>query len=424
MLQDLQPYVCTYPECQIPEQLFRSRRDWIEHEGSHRKAWRCPEHPDAVYKSNSGLENHFRIHHGESIHENQIASLVKVGETNTIDQRQKCPLCLVSADTEGIGTLQDHIANHLERIAAFSLPIEVDGESDGSRSSRASRGETEGSAIHFASESSNSDHSSDYDEMTRFDDNDIPTASITNDITSPSTDPQEVQIADGPHETLTQALVQTLPDDSGNRTNFLLAVSTEGEHRSDEHPEAEVSRKADNKVEEDLAGVEDLRMYLRSHPGAQDVKLHARGDQLYGTIYFKDGEFAAMALRSFDMAKFPRVQIHKKHATKDALEFIVPRDAEKTSVSSRPQVAAVNSNPLESLLPEPYPTSIQGDAMATSPVLTAADIPNLSSLYRSEEILPQDVKVCTPNDAYNEIVSFCYYDITRLKVDAIRMYGR
>lgn len=43
LLQDLQPYICTYPDCESSEQLFRSRREWAEHEASHRKAWRCPE---------------------------------------------------------------------------------------------------------------------------------------------------------------------------------------------------------------------------------------------------------------------------------------------------------------------------------------------------------------------------------------------
>jgi hypothetical protein len=144
LLQDLQPYVCTYSECESSEQLFRSRREWAEHEASHRKAWRCPEHPAAVYKTSSGLEEHFRREHAESFPESQLASIVKVGETTTIDDRHKCPICNAVADTEGLGDFHNHIANHLERIATFALPTSTEDESDGA-SGVASRGRSESS---------------------------------------------------------------------------------------------------------------------------------------------------------------------------------------------------------------------------------------------------------------------------------------
>jgi hypothetical protein len=144
LLQDLQPYVCTYSECESSEQLFRSRREWAEHEASHRKAWRCPEHPAAVYKTSSGLEEHFRREHAESFPETQLASIVKVGETTTIDVRHKCPICNAVADTEGLGDFHNHIANHLERIATFALPTSNEDESDGP-SGVASRGRSQSS---------------------------------------------------------------------------------------------------------------------------------------------------------------------------------------------------------------------------------------------------------------------------------------
>ena len=66
LLQDLQPYICTYPDCEASGQLFRSRREWNEHEAGHRKAWRCPEHPLAVYSSPAGLRDHLRQQHLDS----------------------------------------------------------------------------------------------------------------------------------------------------------------------------------------------------------------------------------------------------------------------------------------------------------------------------------------------------------------------
>ena len=139
LLQDLQPYICTYPDCDGAEQLFRSRREWVDHEANHRKVWRCPEHPTAVYNYESGLEKHLREKHSDSFPESQLATIVKVGEASTVDLRQKCPICFVSADAEDLGDFQSHIANHLERIATFALPNGMDGDSDGA-SSAASRG--------------------------------------------------------------------------------------------------------------------------------------------------------------------------------------------------------------------------------------------------------------------------------------------
>jgi hypothetical protein len=144
LLQDLQPYICTYPECDSSEQLFRSRREWAEHEASHRKAWRCPEHPAAVYKTSTGLGEHFRREHADSFPESQLSAIVKVGETTTVDVRLKCPICSALAETEGLGDFHNHIANHLERIATFALPISTEDESDGV-SGVASRGRSESS---------------------------------------------------------------------------------------------------------------------------------------------------------------------------------------------------------------------------------------------------------------------------------------
>lgn len=139
LLQDLQPYICTYPDCDGSEQLFRSRREWAEHEANHRKAWRCPEHPAAVYRTPAGLETHLRQEHNDSFPENQLTTIVKIGETTTVDERPECPICHASADADGLGDFHNHIANHLERIATFALPNFTDNDSDGA-SSAASRG--------------------------------------------------------------------------------------------------------------------------------------------------------------------------------------------------------------------------------------------------------------------------------------------
>jgi hypothetical protein len=170
LLQDLQPYSCTYPVCDSSQQLFRSRREWAEHEASHRKVWRCAEHPEAVYTSPTGLENHLRQKHLDSFPESQVGRMVELGETSTVDARLKCPICYASADTEGLGDFQSHIANHLERIATFALPHGIEDDSE-SASSAANRGRSTSSGSQHMSEMSLPSDST--DEQFQHDDIDI-----------------------------------------------------------------------------------------------------------------------------------------------------------------------------------------------------------------------------------------------------------
>lgn len=324
VLQDLQPYVCTYSECQAPDQIFRSRRDWAEHESSHRKAWRCPEHPEAVFNSNSGLEAHVRKHHGDSVPEGQIPSIVKVGETSTVDLRQKCPICCASVHTEGMGTLQNHIANHLERIAAFSLPIDADDDSDGD-SSRASRGGTDSSAMPTASRSSEESDYSGYSSEQELGLYTQPDADVT--LGHDGTDEQSQGLVASPG-LLSESFIQALPDDSGQRLDLLFSdpkydiddPEEEDEQEEDSYDDTDLA------VEEHMAEREKFRMYLLSLEGAQSVRFYRRYGSWIGNINFRDGHFAAMALRTFDKERYPGVRLRQKDAKKETVKFSVPND--------------------------------------------------------------------------------------------------
>jgi len=146
LLQDLQPYICTHRDCESSELLFRSRREWAEHEATHRKLWRCPEHVNALYNTQAGLENHLRQEHIGSFPDDQIAIMAKIGETIAVESRDKCPICFVPTATEGLGDLQSHIANHLERLATFALPHGREDDEDGA-SSVASRGSSNSQSL-------------------------------------------------------------------------------------------------------------------------------------------------------------------------------------------------------------------------------------------------------------------------------------
>jgi O-acetyl-ADP-ribose deacetylase (regulator of RNase III) len=150
LLQDLSPYVCTYEKCHEPNQLYRSRREWEAHEATHRRAWKCPQHPDVIFRSPSGLTRHLtEVHTTEHLTEQQLQSIVAISATSTEDVRS-CPVCLV--DRSLVPNLQSHIANHLERLATFALPRDVESDGDKEESAKgasndASRGESGDSVI-------------------------------------------------------------------------------------------------------------------------------------------------------------------------------------------------------------------------------------------------------------------------------------
>jgi O-acetyl-ADP-ribose deacetylase (regulator of RNase III) len=53
-----------------------------------------------------------------------------------------------------------------------------------------------------------------------------------------------------------------------------------------------------------------------------------------------------------------------------------------------------------------------------STLLNVSNIPTVRSLYRTKRLLQRDQSYA-PNDSYNQVISFCYHDLTKLEVDAI-----
>ncbi|KAJ3530535.1 hypothetical protein NM208_g9288 [Fusarium decemcellulare] len=120
VLQDLQPYVCTYDNCRTPNELYPSRRRWLQHEESiHRRVWRCKDHPHAIFESEEGLRGHFQKEH-EDLTEKSLDELLLISAFAHVDDRELCPICLRKPPFQK--GLSNHIANHLERISLFSLP--------------------------------------------------------------------------------------------------------------------------------------------------------------------------------------------------------------------------------------------------------------------------------------------------------------
>ncbi|KAK7613008.1 hypothetical protein IWX49DRAFT_625423 [Phyllosticta citricarpa] len=65
--KDLAPYVCTFDSCSTPFRRFEKRREWFEHELSHRSKWKCPLNCEIVFNTQEYLSEHLKGHSGTFI---------------------------------------------------------------------------------------------------------------------------------------------------------------------------------------------------------------------------------------------------------------------------------------------------------------------------------------------------------------------
>ncbi|KAF5005062.1 hypothetical protein FDECE_8478 [Fusarium decemcellulare] len=137
ILQDLQPYMCTYPDCSNAEAMYGTRNAWLHHEEqAHRKVWRCFEHGD-FFKSKETLKHHLVSQHRD-LGQAQVQSMVDLAHAALKDTRTTCPFCLLEGPfSRGF---ENHVAYHQERLARFALPRGAEMEVDHSVNDKSSRG--------------------------------------------------------------------------------------------------------------------------------------------------------------------------------------------------------------------------------------------------------------------------------------------
>jgi serine/threonine protein kinase len=141
ILQDLQPYICTYEKCEDGNRLFNSRRAWLEHERlGHRRVWQCFQHAEPIFRSKAALQCHLESEHSADITETQILYLIEVSESSIAEARTTCPFCLFEGPfPQGF---DKHVAFHMQSYAVFSAPRhtqtqEDDGDVKDTQSARA-----------------------------------------------------------------------------------------------------------------------------------------------------------------------------------------------------------------------------------------------------------------------------------------------
>ncbi|KAF2873673.1 hypothetical protein BDV95DRAFT_351021 [Massariosphaeria phaeospora] len=141
VLHDLQPYVCTYPDCLTGEQLYTSRYTWLEHERlAHLRFWQCHEHIGASFLTKEDFRKHLLDTHVD-LTTPQAQQLANFSESTHQDERDTCPFCLIQAPfPKGF---HQHMAFHQEQISTFALPrnLVLDGtDNESNHSSNAQAG--------------------------------------------------------------------------------------------------------------------------------------------------------------------------------------------------------------------------------------------------------------------------------------------
>ncbi|KAH6878006.1 hypothetical protein BKA58DRAFT_376336 [Alternaria rosae] len=118
VLSDLQPYVCTYPDCELHDYMFESLGDWFRHESqTHRVEWSCNTESHESISDTEEFLNHMRTVHSEPLYRTQVPSLRRGFQRHTNVNSGTCTLC-----GEYANKLRTHLARHLEQLALFAIP--------------------------------------------------------------------------------------------------------------------------------------------------------------------------------------------------------------------------------------------------------------------------------------------------------------
>lgn len=120
IMQDIQPYICTYEQCESAYEMYSSSTMWLEHERLvHCRAWKCFEHADCTYLTKSALESHLKSAHSDQGTMDQLESLLDVSAFTVVDTRTRCPVCHLEGPFNG--SFNHHMAFHLETFALLSV---------------------------------------------------------------------------------------------------------------------------------------------------------------------------------------------------------------------------------------------------------------------------------------------------------------
>ncbi|KAK8861918.1 hypothetical protein PGQ11_008153 [Apiospora arundinis] len=130
LIHDLQPYHCTYEQCEDPHRLYGTRQEWIDHESQHLRVWHCRQH-DEEFETQPDFVNHLEKSHPEYVHGRLSEQHFSAALAPSEHVHRDCPYCPSSFSSSL--HMQKHVMNHLERFAILAFPSlddEIDGPQD------------------------------------------------------------------------------------------------------------------------------------------------------------------------------------------------------------------------------------------------------------------------------------------------------
>ena len=138
VFSDLQPYICTFPNCEDGLVQFSSRAAWADHEFSkHRntRLWTCPDCPQEFHEF-SLWEQHLQEKHCLlfSVPNLQVAKIMALKTEAKCTENDECPLCRIVVGKPRRGFVK-HVGRHMEEIALMALPRDVEEKTEEESSS-------------------------------------------------------------------------------------------------------------------------------------------------------------------------------------------------------------------------------------------------------------------------------------------------
>lgn len=118
VLGDLQPYVCTYSDCDLSDQFFKTREEWYKHEIQwHRIEWFCNVDSHPHFAEQTGFLAHMKSDHNTTFDPSHFSLLSSMFRCPSRSAKGDCNLCLKSSVR-----VENHVSRHLEQVALFALP--------------------------------------------------------------------------------------------------------------------------------------------------------------------------------------------------------------------------------------------------------------------------------------------------------------
>ncbi|KAI1112786.1 hypothetical protein F5Y14DRAFT_452630 [Nemania sp. NC0429] len=121
VLNDLDPYVCMFQECDSPEELYSHSHTWLKHMEEHARRWRCKSksHNEFVCDTMDEYLSHMKVAHAGKFTDTQLRVLADRNGRISGPMFKSCPLCGIE---EVDGNIEHHLVGHMRLLAIKSLP--------------------------------------------------------------------------------------------------------------------------------------------------------------------------------------------------------------------------------------------------------------------------------------------------------------